>query len=132
MADRRVTPTGCLMKLLEAERRRRDLSYGETAEALGVSQGTYSNWRKGTHRPDPSIYAKIAEFLGLRHEDVVGVLLSEELANAQAEDLPTRVIRAICIQCEIGALMATDGYQLLRELLEWADKHYQSPSRPQS
>lgn len=49
--------------LLEAEANRRELTHEEAADAIGVSQATFSRWVNGDNPPSRNYYQQIATFL---------------------------------------------------------------------
>lgn len=49
--------------LLEAEANRRELTHEEAADAIGVSQATFSRWVNGDNPPSRDHYQPIAAFL---------------------------------------------------------------------
>lgn len=50
------------------------------AEMLGVSQSTISRWQAGTQSPTACHVGRLARFLSMRAEDILG-LMAEEVAS---------------------------------------------------
>jgi transcriptional regulator with XRE-family HTH domain len=53
-----------IAELLDAAKRKRK-TLGAVADGLGVHQNRLSEWRKGTHKPDATTIAQLAEMAGL-------------------------------------------------------------------
>lgn len=53
-----------IAELLDAAKRKKK-TLGGVAEGLGVHQNRLSEWRKGTHKPDATTIAQLAEIAGL-------------------------------------------------------------------
>lgn len=71
---------------LRAQRAKHDLTAGEYAKLLGVSEQTIYNWEHGTHRPGRDRLAVIAELRGLGKRAVQARL--EEMPGKAASTKP--------------------------------------------
>ncbi len=106
--------------LLRATRRNKKLTQDEVAQKIGVSRTSYLKYEKGTHEPDFDTLEKIADFFGLKIEELLGAKESRTktkipiLGSVQA-GMPTEAYEMIEGYEEIDESLAGGGtYVALR------------------
>lgn len=58
---------------LKAARERRNMSQKEVAEGIGVAKSTYSLYESGNREPNVPTIKKIADFLNVSADDLLGI-----------------------------------------------------------
>lgn len=73
------------MNRLEKARLALDLSQGDVAKKIGVSASGYSGWETGNRKPEPGMYAKLAEVFGVTSEEIVEWVAEAQQAREKRE-----------------------------------------------
>ena len=63
-----------------------------TAEAIGVSTATVTNWRSGRTTPDRQHWGRLCEFTGLRMHELISCIQADD-QTGKASDIGRRVQR---------------------------------------
>lgn len=63
---------GINTELLRTVRKNKKLTQDEVAQTIGVSRTSYLKYEKGTHEPDYDTLEKIADFFGLKIDELLG------------------------------------------------------------
>ena len=84
-------------RLIERQRREKNMTQAELADALGVSKQAVSNWERGKRFPDVSLIENIAAVLGL---SVAEIIQGERIAEAalSKEEAAVLVLEALRVQ----------------------------------
>ena len=86
--------------LLRTTRRNKKLTQDEVAQKIGVSRTSYLKYEKGTHEPDFDTLEKIADFFGLKLDELLGT--KETTAKTK-----------IPILGSVQAGMPTEAYEMI-------------------